>query len=59
MHLHVAPTVSVAEAVIRFPLTAGVRLRAVTANGKPAAELSGDSVTLRNLTEPVDLDAQF
>ena len=59
MHLHIESTVNVPEAVIRFPLAAGARLRSITANGQPVTDFSTDSVTIKNLTGPVDLEAQF
>jgi hypothetical protein len=59
MHLHVESTVNVPEAVIRFPLAAGATLRSITANGQPVADFSTGSVTIKNLTGPVDLEAQF
>ena len=59
MRLQVESTVNVPEAQIRFPLAAGIRLRSVTANGQPVTNFGKDSVTLKNLTGPVDVDAQF
>ncbi|HVU48670.1 MAG TPA: hypothetical protein VHD85_21260 [Terracidiphilus sp.] len=59
MRLHIAPSVNVPEAIVRFPLTAGATLRSVTANGQPVTGFTGDSVTLKNITGPVDLEAQF
>jgi hypothetical protein len=59
MHLHIESTVNVPVAQIRFPLATGVKLRSVTANGQPIANLSTDSITIKNLTGPVDLEARF
>lgn len=59
MHLHLESSVDLPGAVVRFPLAAGAKLRSVTANGQPAGDFSGDSVTLKNLAGPVDLVAQF
>ena len=59
MRLQVESTVNVPEAQIRFPLAAGIRLRSVTANGQPVTNFGKDSVTLKNLTGPVDVEAQF
>ncbi len=59
MRLHLDPAVAVPEAVVRFPLVAGVSLRSVTQNGQPVAIENGNTVTLKNLTAPVDLEAMF
>ena len=59
MHLHLESSANMQEAVIRFPLAGGVRLRAVTANGQPLTGFAGDSILLKNLTGPMDVDAQF
>jgi hypothetical protein len=59
MHLHLESSADLPEAVIRFPLAAGTRLRSVTANGKPVTDFSANSLTLKDLTGPVDLVAQF
>ncbi len=59
MRLHLDPTIQVPEAIIRFPLAAGVSLRSVTLNGQPEAIQNANSVSLENLTGPVDLEATF
>ena len=59
MHLHLDPAINLPEAIVRFPLAAGVSLRSVTLNGQPVAIQDGNSVTLKNLTGPVDLEAAF
>ncbi|MGB6744474.1 MAG: hypothetical protein WBE38_12580 [Terracidiphilus sp.] len=59
MHLHLESSVNLPEAVIRFPLAAGTRLRSVTANGQPVTDFSANSLILKNLTGPLDLVAQF
>ncbi len=59
MHLHLESTATVPEAIVRFPLPDGARLRSVTANGQSISDFSGNTVTLKNLAGPVDLDAQF
>jgi hypothetical protein len=59
MHLHFESTASVPEAVVRFPLAAGVNLRSVRVNGNPATGFSGDSVTLKNLSGPTDIEVEF
>jgi hypothetical protein len=59
MRLHLEPTITVPEAIVRFPLAAGVSLRSVTLNGHAVAIENGNSVALKNLTGPVDLEAEF
>jgi hypothetical protein len=59
MHLHLDSTAPVPEAVVRFPLAAGVNLRSVRVNGNPATGFSGDSVTLKNLSGPTDIEVKF
>jgi hypothetical protein len=59
MYLHIESTVHVPEAHIRFPLATGVNLRSVTVNGQSITNFSGDSLTIKNLTGPVDIEAQF
>jgi hypothetical protein len=59
MHLHLESTVHVSEAIVRFPLAAGVKLRSVSVNGQPNTDFSENSVTLKNLSGPVDVEARF
>jgi hypothetical protein len=59
MHLHLDSDVTVPEAIVRFPLAAGVSLRSVTVNGRLATIVGGNSVSLKNIAGPVDFEAEF
>lgn len=59
MELDFESSVSVPEAVIRFPLPSGSNLRSVTVNGKPLSNLNGNSITLKNLTGSAEIKAEF
>jgi hypothetical protein len=59
MLLHLDSTAAVPEAIVRFPLAAGVSLRSATVNGKPANIGGGNSVSLKNVAAPVDVEAEF
>jgi hypothetical protein len=59
MHLHLDSTVLIPEAIVHFPLAAGVSLRSVTFNGHPVTMRSGNSVSITNLAGPVDIEAEF
>jgi hypothetical protein len=59
MTLHLDSTALVPEALVRFPLAEGVSLRSVTVNGQPASVVSGNSVSLKNVGAPVDIQAEF
>ena len=59
MHLHFESTVDVPEAIVRFPLPPGATLRSVRVNGNPQAGWSGDSVTLKHLSGPTEIEVEF
>ncbi|WP_420238777.1 hypothetical protein ACOBR2_04030 [Telmatobacter bradus] len=59
MRLHLEPTTTVHEATVRFPLPDGMQLRSVKRNGQSITNGTGNTVMLKNLTGPVDLDVQF
>jgi hypothetical protein len=59
MRLHIETSVAVPEATVRFPLPAGSKLRSVTLNGRAVTNINGDSVVLKNLTGPGDIEAVF
>ena len=59
MRLHLAPTVSVAEALVRFPLPAGKKLASVTIDGKAVKEFTADSITLKAVSAATDIQVTF
>jgi hypothetical protein len=59
MSLHFESTTTIPEAIVRFPLAAGIKLRSVTINGHPVTFLSENTVSLKNITAPMNIDAEF
>ncbi len=59
MRLHLDATITVAEAVVRFPLPAGKKLTSVTVNGQAANEFTTDSVTLKAISGVTDIEVGF
>jgi hypothetical protein len=59
MRVKLDATTAVTEAVVRFPLPAGASLRSVTVNGKSLSGVSGDSVTVKDLSGSTEIDAKF
>ena len=59
MRLRLDPTVTLPEAVVRFPLPAGKKLTSVNVNGHAVKGFSTDSVTLRSINGATDIEARF
>ena len=59
MSLHFESTTTIPEAIVRFPLAAGIKLRSVTLNGHPVTILSENTVSLKNIAAPMNIDAEF
>ncbi len=59
MRLHIETSVAVTEATVRFPLPAGSKLHSVTLNGRAVTSINGDSVVLKDLSGPADIQASF
>jgi hypothetical protein len=59
MRLKIDSTATAPEAMVRFPIPAGASLRSVAVNGKAVSSVSGDSVTLKNLSGPTLIEAKF
>ncbi|MGA8109991.1 MAG: hypothetical protein WB974_11175 [Acidobacteriaceae bacterium] len=59
MKLHVDATVTIPEAVLRFPLPAGEKIRSVTVNGRPVQPTTEDTVTIAPVTGPLTVDAHL
>jgi hypothetical protein len=59
MRLHLNPTVTVPEAIVRFPLPAGKKLTAVTVNGQPMKEFGADTITLKSIATATTVEAHF
>ncbi|MGA7339981.1 MAG: hypothetical protein WBE72_18250 [Terracidiphilus sp.] len=59
MHLSFDSTVAAPQAIVRFPLAAGTKLRSVSVNGSPVTGFDGDSVTLKNFTGHAEIEVEF
>jgi hypothetical protein len=59
MRVKLDATMPVQEAVVRFPIPAGTSLRTVTVNGEATSGVSGDSVTVRDLSAATVIEARF
>jgi hypothetical protein len=59
MRLHFESSAAVPEAIVRFPLPAGATLHSVSLNGSPITGFSRDTVTLKNLSGPAEVEVEF
>lgn len=59
MRLHLEPSMTIPNAIIRFPLPAGKKLTSVTVNGQPAKEFAADSVTLKSIASATNIEVHF
>jgi len=61
MRLHIESSTPIQDAIVRFPLPPGIRLRSVTFKGRPISlkSTNADSVTIHHLTGPADIEAEF
>jgi hypothetical protein len=59
MHLHFESSVAVPQATVRFPLPAGMSLRAVSVNSQSVKDFGRDTVSVKNVIGGADIEVEF